>query len=135
MPITPGRPRAHLALATLAALFVVAACSGGSAATPSTTVTATASPQSSSAPSSTTPPAASSAAAVAKVSANTATQSEIAAALTAAGVPNADRWAREVTEYRPYAADDPTLQTLQDNLAKYNPDPATLAGILSALVP
>jgi hypothetical protein len=55
--------------------------------------------------------------------------------LTAAGVPNADRWAKEVTEYRPYPADDPTLQVLQDNLAKYNPDPTTLAGILSALQP
>jgi hypothetical protein len=40
-----------------------------------------------------------------------------------------------VTEYRPYPANDPTLQVLQDNLAKYNPDPATLAGILSALQP
>jgi hypothetical protein len=69
------------------------------------------------------------------VSANTASESEIAAALAAAGVPNADRWAREVTEYRPYPADDPTLQVLQDNLVKYNPDPATLAGILSALQP
>ena len=57
------------------------------------------------------------------------------AALTAAGVPNADRWATEVMEYRPYAADDPTLQKLQDNLAKYDPDAATLAAILAALAP
>ena len=135
MSLTPGRPRARLALAILAASIVVGACSGGSAATPSTTPTATASPQSSSAPASTTPAAASSEAAVGKVSANTASQSEIAAALAAAGVPNAERWAREVTEYRPYPADDPTLQVLQDNLVKYNPDPATLAGILSALQP
>ena len=41
----------------------------------------------------------------------------------------------EVTEYRPYPVDDSTLQVLQDNLVKYNPDPATLAGILSALQP
>jgi hypothetical protein len=70
-----------------------------------------------------------------RVSANTAPQSEIAAALASAGVPNADRWAREVVEYRPYDASDATLQKLQDNLAKYNPDSATLAGILSALTP
>ena len=50
-------------------------------------------------------------------------------------MPSADRWAKEVVEYRPYAADDATLQKLQDNLAKYNPDAATLTGILSALVP
>jgi hypothetical protein len=70
-----------------------------------------------------------------KVSANTASETEIASALEAAGVLNATRWAREVTEYRPYPLDDPTLQHLQDNLAKYNPDPATLAEILSALKP
>ena len=73
--------------------------------------------------------------AVATVSANTASADELVAALTAAGVPAADRWAREIMEYRPYAADDTTLQKLQDNLAKYDPDPATLAGILSVLVP
>jgi hypothetical protein len=74
-------------------------------------------------------------AATTKVSANTASEADIAAALTAAGVPNADRWAREVTEYRPYPTDDPTLARLQDNLAKYQPDAATLQGILSALEP
>lgn len=70
-----------------------------------------------------------------KVSANDATSDQLVAALTAAGVPSASRWAREVMEYRPYATDDPTLQKLQDNLAKYNPDPATLAAILAALKP
>jgi hypothetical protein len=38
-------------------------------------------------------------------------------------------------EYRPYPTDDPTLQKLQDNLAKYNPDAASLAAILAALQP
>ena len=70
-----------------------------------------------------------------RVSANTASQDEIRDALTSAGVSNAARWADEVLEYRPYPADDPTLQKLQDNLAKYNPDPETLQGILSALKP
>ena len=80
-------------------------------------------------------PAAPAAPAVAKVSANTATNDELIAALTAAGVPAADRWAREIQEYRPYDTSDPTLQHLQDELAKYNPDPETLAGILSVLQP
>lgn len=70
-----------------------------------------------------------------KVSANSATDRELVAALTAAGVPSPDRWAREIQEYRPYDTSDLTLQKLQDNLAKYNPDPATLAAILSTLQP
>ncbi|MEV1167652.1 hypothetical protein [Nonomuraea sp. NPDC049784] len=69
------------------------------------------------------------------MSANTAGESEIAAALQAAGVDNAERWAREVTEYRPYAADDPNLTSLRDNLAKYNPGQETVDKIVSALVP
>ena len=72
---------------------------------------------------------------VTKISANTATTDEIIAALTAAGVARADRWAREIEEYRPYDMGDPTLQHLQDELAKYNPDPETLAAILSVLQP
>jgi hypothetical protein len=73
--------------------------------------------------------------AITKVSANTATREELIAALEAAGVSRADRWAREIEEYRPYDTADPTLQHLQDELAKYNPDPATLAAILSVLEP
>jgi competence protein ComEA len=69
------------------------------------------------------------------VSANTATPEELVAALEAGGVPNARQWAREVMEYRPYPTDDPTLQKLQDELAKYDPAPETLAAILSVLVP
>jgi hypothetical protein len=129
------RPRSRVAFTALAALLVLGACTSGSAATPSSTATASSTPAGSVAPASSSAADPSSATAVGKVSANTASQAEIAAALAAAGVPNADRWAREVTEYRPYPANDPTLQVLQDNLAKYNPDPATLAGILSALQP
>lgn len=69
----------------------------------------------------------------ATVDANTASVGEIADALDAAGVDNADRWAREVEEYRPYPTDDPDLTRLQQNLAKYNPGDETLARILSAL--
>ena len=70
----------------------------------------------------------------AKVSANTASEEEIAVALESAGVSNADRWAEEVVEYRPYPTDDPNLTKLRDNLAKYNPGQET-DKIVSALTP
>jgi len=70
-----------------------------------------------------------------KVSANTASEEEITAALTAAGVSNPGRWAEEVIEYRPYPADDPNLTKLRDNLAKYNPGQETVDKIVSALQP
>ena len=63
---------------------------------------------------------------------NTATQAEIAAAFTAAGIPNADRWAQEVVEYRPYEA-DPTWARLRQELGKYNIDPAVLEQLLAML--
>jgi hypothetical protein len=72
---------------------------------------------------------------MAKVSANTASEAAIAAALKAAGVASPKRWAAEVVEYRPYAADDPGLTKLRDNLLKYNPSQQTLNQILSALAP
>jgi hypothetical protein len=71
----------------------------------------------------------------AKVSANTASDSEIESALAAAGVSNPGRWAHEVVEYRPYPMDDPNLQKLRDNLAKYNPGEETVTKIVSALKP
>lgn len=71
----------------------------------------------------------------AKVSANTASEDEIAAALERAGVSNAERWAEEVVEYRPYPADDPDLTRLRENLAKYNPGEETTNKIVSALAP
>ncbi|BBZ61551.1 hypothetical protein A6B34_04980 [Mycolicibacterium monacense] len=70
-----------------------------------------------------------------KVSANTASAEEITAGLESAGVPNAERWAEEVVEYRPYPPDDPNLQKLRDNLAKYNPGQDTVDKIVSALTP
>jgi hypothetical protein len=71
----------------------------------------------------------------AKVSANTASDKEIESALAAAGVSNPGRWAHEVVEYRPHPMDDPNLQQLRDNLAKYNPGEETLDKIVSALTP
>lgn len=113
----------------LAIALLVGACGPGASATTAPTAAAAASAPAASGPASTT------SGTTEQVSANTASYDQIVAALIAAGVPNASRWANEVMEYRPYPADDATLQHLQDNLAKYNPDPATLAAILSALVP
>ena len=75
------------------------------------------------------------AAAGSKVSANTASEEEIAEALDSAGVSNADRWAEEVVEYRPYPTDDANLTKLRDNLVKYNPGQETTDKIVSALTP
>jgi hypothetical protein len=72
---------------------------------------------------------------VRQVNANTASQAEIAQALQDAGVPNADRWAREVMEYRPYPADDPSFAKLRGELAKYNPGPGVVDQIIAALTP
>jgi hypothetical protein len=69
----------------------------------------------------------------AKVDANTASKAEIAAALDAAGVPNAGRWADEVTEYRPYPTDDPTFAKLRSELEKYHPADGVVDRIVSAL--
>lgn len=68
-----------------------------------------------------------------KVNANTASVSELTAALTAAGVSNPSKWAREVEEYRPYPTDDPTFASLRKELAKYNPSDETVNQIISAL--
>jgi hypothetical protein len=70
-----------------------------------------------------------------KVSANTASEDEIVAALESAGVSNPEKWAKEVVEYRPYPTDDPNLTAMQDKLAKYNPGQETTDKIVSALTP
>lgn len=75
------------------------------------------------------------ASAAVKVSANDASPEEIAAALEAAGVTNAPRWAREIAEYRPYPKDDPTFAKLRDELAKYNPADGVVDLIVATLVP
>ncbi|GAA1387996.1 hypothetical protein [Catellatospora chokoriensis] len=113
--------------AALAAGVLLSGCastdtgtSGASATTPA--VAAAASPT----------PAATTAA---KISANTASESEIAAALKAAGVTSPERWAEEVVEYRPYEAGDTALNRLRQKLAKYNPGEDTMNKILAALRP
>jgi len=67
-----------------------------------------------------------------QVSANDASRDEITAAITAAGVDNADRWAGEVIEYRPYTSADDAAR-LREELTKYGPTDATIDQILSAL--
>jgi hypothetical protein len=79
--------------------------------------------------------AANGAAHVGKVSANTASKTEIVAALTGVGVPNPQRWANEVMEYRPYAANDSDLTRLRENLIKHKPGQQTVDKIVSALTP
>ncbi|OUC95984.1 hypothetical protein [Streptosporangium minutum] len=109
--------KTELALAALAACVSLTACGGSQAEqTPAPTATG-GSIQSG------------------KVSANTASEAEIAAALRTAGVSNPERWAKEVVEYRPYAADDKDLTSLRENLAKYNPGQDTVNKIVSALTP
>jgi len=70
-----------------------------------------------------------------KVSANSASEDDIATALKAAGVASPKRWAAEVVEYRPYPTDDLDLAKLRQNLAKYNPGQQTVEKIVSALLP
>lgn len=65
-----------------------------------------------------------------KVSANNATAAQLQAAFEAAGIPSAAQWAKEVQEYRPYPANDPTMAKLRQNLAKYNP----AAGVVDKIV-
>ena len=72
---------------------------------------------------------------VTKVSANTAPQTEIQAALGSAGVSDPARWAQQVVESRPYPADDPSLGKLRANLAKSNADQPTVDRIVSVLTP
>lgn len=125
-------PTRHALLGlTLVIAGTVAACGGGTATSSAPATTSAPSPAASVESS----PAASteaSADASTKLDANTATQDELAAAFAAAGISNADKWAREVAEYRPYP-NDPTWAQLRQELGKYNIDPAVLEQIISLL--
>lgn len=137
--------RLALAAATVAIALVAAGCGGdegssGSADAASSSAVAAASSVQSAASSveaaaSSVVDAATSAAASGKVDANTASVAELAAAFTAAGIPNAEKWAHEVEEYRPYDAADTEWTHLRDELAKYNPDPAVVDQIVATLEP
>ena len=127
--------KARLSLICVATVvvFAVAGC-GGSTTTNGSGASESSSPTTSSAAAAT-PTAIATSQPGAKVSANTASESDIASALSTAGVSNAERWAKEVVEYRPYPADDPNMTKLRDNLAKYNPGQETVDKIVSALTP
>lgn len=125
-------PTRHALLGlTLVVAGTVAACGGGAAATTAPATTSAPSSTASVEPSSEASVEASADASI-KLDANTATQEELAAAFTAAGISNPDKWAREVAEYRPYP-NDPTWAQLRQELGKYNIDPAVLEQIISLL--
>lgn len=119
----------HLAI-VLTAVLALAACGASEGGTAGEVTTTTEAPATTVAATPVTSPAA-----AARVSANSASMDEIVAALELAGVDNADRWAREVVEYRPYDAADPDLTHLRDELAKYNPAPGVVDLIVSVLEP
>ena len=128
--------RVALVPVVIASLAVGAvACGSSSTTTDKATASTTAAPAGSSTTAGTTSGTGAGSATTAKVSANTATRAELEAALTAAGVPNAAKWANEIEEYRPYAADDPKLTQLRKALAKYNPSADQLEKIMSVLEP
>ena len=68
-----------------------------------------------------------------RLSANNATEDELEAAFEAAGIANAEQWAREVEEYRPYPVDDPSFLKLRAELQKYNPGPGVVDAIVALL--
>lgn len=70
-----------------------------------------------------------------KVSANDASREELTAAFEAAGIPSAEKWAEEVTEYRPYPVEDVNWTQLRTELAKYNPPPDVLEKIIAMMEP
>ena len=68
-----------------------------------------------------------------KVSANDASKGELVSAMETAGIANADKWADELIEYRPYSADDGSWERVAGELEKYNASPETIDQILSLL--
>ena len=115
--------------------LTVAACSGGGGSTSSPVAAGTS--QGAPAASASASPAATSDPSTGttgsrEVNANTASVEELQAAFEAAGITNADKWAREVAEYRPYPA-DPTWAQLRQELSKYNIAPDVLESIIGVL--
>ena len=124
--MTPPGASSRLAGLLAIAVLAVGCGSSGDSTTATTTPAATVA--------STAAPAATATAAVAgKVSANDATEEELTAAFEAAGIPNAERWAKEVAEYRPYDLSDTTWAHLREELAKYDPDPQVVEQIIATL--
>ncbi|OBC00851.1 hypothetical protein A5784_19135 [Mycobacterium sp. 852013-50091_SCH5140682] len=126
-----GKAALLIVSASIATTVALTGCGGSTSADSTSTTSGAAAASTTTAAPATAAPADP----AAKVSANTASEDDIAAALKAAGVSNPARWAEEVVEYRPYPADDPNLGKLRDNLAKYNPGQETVDKIVSALTP
>jgi hypothetical protein len=124
----------RFATATVGLALVVAACAGSTSETTLAEATATTTAHDSAAASAVVETT-TEVTATSKVSANTATVDEITVALAGAGVDEAERWAREVVEYRTYDTSDPDLTHLREELAKYNPAEGVVDLIVSALEP
>lgn len=122
-----------LSTGLLAATPLLAACGGddGDDSTDDTTETTETSEPEATAPDDTADAPEEEAAATEKVNANTASEDEMVAAFEAAGVENAEQWAHEVEEYRPY--EDDGWAKLRDELSKYNIDDETFNKITSVL--
>jgi len=115
------------------AAVALAACGGSDKAATATTTTPTATVSSTTLVTTTASNATTAKSTTTKVNANTATQAELQAAFQAAGVSNPAQWAREVTEYRPYTADDTNWGKLRKELAKYNIAADVLEKIIATL--
>ena len=115
--------------------LTVAACSGGGGSTSSPVAAAPSHgapvASASTSPAATSDPSTGTTGST-EVNANTASVEELQAAFEAAGITNADKWAREVAEYRPYPA-DPTWAQLRQELSKYHIAPDVLEKIIGLL--
>ncbi|MCD2191122.1 hypothetical protein [Actinomycetospora soli] len=133
--MTPTPHRIALAVSGAALALALAGCSGGGSEAPASS-SATSTPASTSATSAGSATSASAAPTGGpKVSANNASEDELAQRFEQAGIPNAEKWADEVVEYRPYPADDPNFNALREELAKYNPGPGVVDQIVAVLQP
>jgi hypothetical protein len=117
-------------VAAIAFVLIVACGTSPAASGPDPVATTAATTAAASTAATSAPGSTASAATVAKVSANNATNAQLIAAFTAAGIPNPSSWAREVQEYRPYDTNDANLTKLRQNLVKYNP----AAGVVDKIV-
>ena len=114
-----GRNRIQLAVAALCVALAAVSCGNDDGTTEAQSTAAAVADE--------TP------AATEKVSANNATAAELEAALEAAGVENAEKWAEEIEEYRPYDESDVHFVHLREELSKYGPSQETLNLIVSVL--
>ena len=126
-----GHPLGAALLVALIPL-ILGACGGAAGPTLTSTTAPIATAQQAVASPATTAPAS---ATTTMVSANAATNAELIAAFTAAGIPNPGSWAREVMEYRPYPASDPSFAKLRNELVKYNPPAGVVDKIVATLTP